>query len=69
MLFGNLQTAIIGVADLEVVWIEMDQIHYCGGKLDGNFGFVHDQVIFFAYIIPPVTFQISLPPTTYAYQL
>ena len=23
MLFGNLQTAIIGVADLEVVWIEM----------------------------------------------
>ena len=46
MLFGNLQTAIIGVADLEVVWIEMEQIHYCGGKLDGNFGFVHDQVIF-----------------------
>ena len=55
MLFGNLQTAIIGVADLEVVWIEMEQIRYCGGKLDGNFGFVHDQVIFVAYIIPPVT--------------
>ena len=46
MLFGNLQTAIIGVADLEVVWIEMEQIHYYGGKLGGNFGFVHDEAIF-----------------------
>ena len=46
MLSGNLQTAIMGVADLEVVWLEMEQIPYCGGKLGGNFGFVHDQAIF-----------------------
>ena len=46
MLLGNLQTAIMGVADLEVVWLEMEQIPYCGGKLGGNFGFVHDQAIF-----------------------
>ena len=45
-IYRNLQTAIIGVADLEVVWLEMEQIPYCGGKLGGNFGFVHDQAIF-----------------------
>ena len=44
MFFRNLQTAIIGVADLEVVWIEMEQIHYCGGKLDGNFGIYQAEV-------------------------
>ena len=28
MFFGNFQTAIIGVADLEVVWLAMEQIPY-----------------------------------------
>ena len=56
MLFGNLQTAIIGVADLEVVWIEMEQIHYCGGKLVEILALYMIRSFLFAYGIPPVTF-------------